>query len=177
MTTQSFPIASVGCDPTRNFDVEDNLSTATTPVGYRNCNSDHEFVSKPIRFNFAPADRNRIDSINPVNVYTRWLRIIASTFGSDVKIINNNNKPVLHINTKATTNKSILHEHHFKLHQKSVGVNPSRTPKTAFTIVNRIHIRVPFSRIKRHPPAFQLLKEHDCFLRECMWDEQEWDIQ
>jgi hypothetical protein len=119
-------------------------------------------------------DRTRIDSIDPVEVHTQWLCIIVSTFGSDVKIINNNNKPVIHVITNATKEKGMSHEHKFKLYQKPVGVtaNPSGTPKTAFTSVLRILIRVPYGQIKRHPPAFQLLKEHNCFLREHMWDEQ-----
>ena len=58
-----------------------------------------------------------------------------------------------------------------------MGFNPSGTPKTAITIVHRILTRVPFSQIKRHPEAFQLFTEHNCFLREHMWDEQEWDVQ
>jgi hypothetical protein len=89
MTTQSFPISSVGCDPTRNSDVEDDLSTATPPVGYRNPDNDHDFVTKTIRFYFAPADRSRLDSIAPAEVHSKWLRIISSAFGSDVKVINN----------------------------------------------------------------------------------------
>ena len=82
MTTQSFPISSVGCDPTRNPDVEDDLSVATPPVGHRNPDSDHEFMSKTIRFYFAPADRTRIDSIAPSEVHLKWLRTISSPSSS-----------------------------------------------------------------------------------------------
>ncbi|KAI2512755.1 hypothetical protein MHU86_1543 [Fragilaria crotonensis] len=173
MTAQSFPISSVGCDPTRNLDVEDDLSTATPPVGYRNSDSDHEMVSKTIRFNFAPVDCSRIDSIDPAEVHTQWLRIITSSFGNDVKIINNFNKPVSNISNYTTTAKRMSHEQQFKLHQKSAGADS----KIAFTIVHRILIRVPFGQLKRHSQAFQLLKDHNCFLREHMWDEQEWDVQ
>ena len=90
MTMQSLPISSVGCDPTRNLETEDDLSTATPPAGHRNSEGDHEFVSETIHFYFAPADRTRIVSITPSEVPTQWLQIIASsTFGNDVKIINN----------------------------------------------------------------------------------------
>jgi hypothetical protein len=74
MTTQSFSISTVGCDPTRNLDVEDDLSIATPPAGYRNNDDDHAFVSKTIRFNFAPVDHTRLDSIDPVDLHTQWLR-------------------------------------------------------------------------------------------------------
>ena len=179
MTTQSFPISSVGCDPTRNPDVEDDFSTATPPVGYRNPDNDYEFVSKTIRFNFAPTDRTRIDSIDPASVHIQWLRIIASTFGNDVKVINNYNKPVssIQINTQTTKATSLKHEQQFNIHQKSAGVDSSGMSKVAFTIVHRILVRIPFGQIKRHPQAFQLLKDHNCFLREHLWDEQEWDVQ
>ena len=177
MTAQSFPISSVGCDPTRNLDVEDDLSTVTPPIGHRNFEDDNEFVSKTIRFNFAPDDRTRIDSVDPAEVHTQWMRIVSSAFGSDIKIINNNNKPVLQISKNATSTKRSSHDHQFKIHQKPTGADRSATPKIAFTIVHRILIRIPFSQLKRHPQAFQLLKEHNCYLREHMWDEQEWDVQ
>jgi hypothetical protein len=173
MTAQSFSISSVNRDPTRNPDLEDDLSTATPLVGYRNSDSDHEMVSKTIRFNFAPVDSSRIDSIDPAEVHTQWLRIIASSFGNDVKIISNYNKPVSNISNNTTTANRKLHEQQFKIYQKSAGADS----KTAFTIVHRILIRVPFGQLKRHSQAFQLLKDHNCFLREHMWDEQEWDVQ
>ena len=100
MTTQSFPISSVGCDPTCDLEVEDDLSTATPPADLRNPDSDHEFVSKTIRFYFPPCDRTRIDYIAPDEVHTQWLRMIASTFGNDVKIINNLSKPVLKVDNQ-----------------------------------------------------------------------------
>jgi hypothetical protein len=170
MTTQSFPISSVGCDPTRNPDVEDELSTATPPVGYRNPDNDYEFVSKTIRFNFAPTDRTRIDSIDPASVHIQWLRIIASTFGNDVKVINNYNKPVSSVqtNTETTNTTRFKHEQQFNIHQKSAGVDSSGMSKVMFTIVHRILVR---------PQAFQLLKDHNCGLMEHLWDEQEWDVQ
>ena len=177
MTTQSFTISSVGCDPTRNPDVEDDLSVATPPVGHRNPDSDHEFISKTIRFYFAPADGTRIDSIAPSEVHLKWLRTISTTFGTDVKFINNNNKPVLNIDTNPTAVKGTSYNHQFKVHQKPMGFTPSGSPKTAVIIVHRILTRVPFSQLKRHSEAFQLLTEHNCYLREHMWDEHEWDVQ
>ena len=177
MTMQSFPISSVGCDPTRNPDVEDDLSTATPPVGHRNQDSDHAFMSKTIRFYFAPADRTRLDSMTPSEVHIKWMRIISSTFGADVKIINNNNKPVLNIDMNATAAKGTSHEHQFKVHQKPMGFTPSGNSKTAVTIVHRILTRVPLGQLKRHSEAFQLLTEHKCYLKEHMWDEHEWDVQ
>ena len=176
MTTQSFPNSNVGCDPTGNPDAEDELSTATPPVGYRNSDGDHEFVSKTIRFYFPPTDRARIDCINPVEVHTQWLRLIASTFGNDVKIINNLNKQVFHVDPNAKAEKSNSHGHQFTLHQKSIGAYTSGIQKIAFTIVHRILTRIPFSQNKRHPLAFQHLKDHKCYIKDHMWDEQEWDI-
>jgi hypothetical protein len=53
----------------------------------------------------------------------------------------------------------------------------SGSHKTALTIVHRILIRMPFGQLKRHSEAFQLLTEHNCYLKEHMWDKQEWDVQ
>ncbi len=120
MTAQSFPISSVGRDPTRNLDVEDDLSTATPLVGYRNSDSDHEMVSKTIRFNFAPVDSSRIDSIDPADVHTQWLRIIASSFGNDVKIISNHNKPVSNISNHTMTANRLSHERFIRSQQEPI---------------------------------------------------------
>ena len=177
MTTQSFPISRVGCDPTRNPDVEDDLSIATPPIGYRNSDDDHDFVSKTIRFYFAPEDRTRLDSITPSEVHTQWLRIVSTTFGPDVKIINNNNKPVTNVDPNENAPKDKAHKHQFKQHHKSMGLTPSGHPKTSVTIIHRILTRIPFGQIKRHSTAFQLLKDNKCFLKEHLWDEQEWDVQ
>ena len=177
MTMQSFPISSVGCDPARTFEVEDDLSTSTPPSGHRNCEEDHEFVSKTIRFYFAPTDRTRLDSTSPADVHTKWLRMITSTFGTEVKIINNNNKQVLHIDTNSKAAKGTSHGDQFKVHEKPMGLSSSGNPETAVVIVHRILTRIPLGQIKRNPSAFKFLIEHNCFLREHMWDEHEWDVQ
>lgn len=109
MTTQPFPIPSVGCDPAHNLEVEDDLSTATPPAGLRNPDDDHKFVSETIRFYFPPADRIHSNCITPDEVHTQWLRIISSTFGNDAKIINNLNKPVLHVETKTSPRPKVTH--------------------------------------------------------------------
>lgn len=41
---------------------------------------------------------------------------------------------------------------------------------------NRIETKIPLSQIKRHPTAYQRLKNHKCFLSEHLWDEQTWDV-
>ena len=177
MTTQSFPISDVGCDPTRNPDMDDDLSIATPPIGYRNSNIDHEFVSKTVRFYFAPSDRTRLDSIAPADIHIQWMRYISSAFGDDVKIINNHNKPVLGIDASVTAATGTSYKNQFQMHQKPMGFTPSGTTKTAVIIVHRLLTRIPFGQIKRHASAFQLLNDHNCFLREHLWDEQEWDVQ
>jgi hypothetical protein len=91
MTTQSFPISSVGCDPTRDPDVKDDLSTATPPIGFCNSDGDCEFISETIRLYFVPADHTRIDCLAPTNAHTQW------------KNINNSNKPVLTLDTTTTS--------------------------------------------------------------------------
>ena len=138
MTTQSFPISDVGCDPTRNPDMDDDLSIATPPIGYRNSNIDHEFVSKTVRFYFAPSDRTRLDSIAPADVHIQWMRCISSAFGDDVKIINNHNKPVLGIDASVTAANGTLYKNQFQLHQKPMGFTPSGTTKTAVIIIHAV---------------------------------------
>ena len=174
---QSIPISSVGRDPALSPDMEDDMSTATPPIGYRISENDQEFISKTLRFYFPPTDRTRLDRIDPSVIHTQWMRIIQSSFGADVKIINNNNKPVINIDTAADATKNAAsHQQQFKTHYKQMGFTQSGTTKTAVTIVHRILIRVPFSQVKRHPSAFQVLKENNCFLREHLWDEIEWDV-
>ena len=132
----------------------------------------------PALAEFSPVDRTRLDSIAPSEVHTKWLRIISTAFGADVKIINNHNKPVISIdNTLKSSSNDKTYEHQFKVHQKSMGFTTSGSPKTAVVIVHRILTRVPFGQIKRHSEAFQLLTQHNCFLREHLWDEHEWDVQ
>lgn len=62
-----------------------------------------------------------------------------------------------------------------QIHQKSVGaVDSSGMSKTAFTIVHRILIRVPFGQLKRYHSAFQLLKETIATCRSPhMWNVQQ----
>jgi hypothetical protein len=103
--------------------------------------------------------------------------MITSTFGTEVKIINNNNKQVLHIDTNSKAAKGTSHGDQFKVHEKPMGLSLSGNLKTAVVIVHRILTRIPLGQIKRNPSAFKFLIEHNCFLREHMWDEHEWDVQ
>ncbi len=89
MTMQSVPISSDGPDPTMDIDTKDVSSVDTPPFGYRNSEEDQSFVSKRIRFYFAPYDHSRIDRIHPSEVHAQWIRIIQSAYGDDIKIINN----------------------------------------------------------------------------------------
>ncbi|KAI2499826.1 hypothetical protein MHU86_14643 [Fragilaria crotonensis] len=173
----SIPIPSVECDPTRKDNIEDDLSTATPPIGHRNSADDHEFVSKTIRFFFAPGDSTRIDRIDPTEVHTTWMRHVQSAFGDDVKIINNNNRQVQTIDLNAQAHKPTSYPSQFKMHVKQSGNNDTGSAKTAFTVIHRILTRIPFGKIKRHPTAYKLLTDNECFLREHKWDEHEWDIQ
>jgi hypothetical protein len=40
-------------------------------------------------------------------------------------------------------------------------------------MVHRILTRVPLGQFKRHPQAFQLLQDNNCYLNDHMWDEQQ----
>jgi hypothetical protein len=177
MTTQSLPISGVSCVPTHNPDMEDDMSTTTPPFGYQNSEKDKEFISKTIRLFFAPTDRTRVDSVDPSDIHIQWMRMISSTFGFEVKYINNNSKPVINIDLCAKTTKPISYKQQFKGHEKPMGVTATGTPKVATPIIHRILTRVPLGQIKRHPTAFKCLKDNNCFLREHLWDEQEWDVQ
>jgi hypothetical protein len=87
------------------------------------------------------------------------------------------NRHVISLGTNPNAASGTSYEQQFQLHQKPMGFTPSGSIKTAVVIIHRILIRVPFNQIKRHTSAFHLLTEHNCFLREHMWDEQEWDVQ
>jgi hypothetical protein len=178
MTIPSVPIFSVGCDPTRNEAMEDDLSTSTPPISHRNSDDDHELVSKTIRFFFAPADYTRIDTTHPTVIHTQWIKNIQSAFGDDVKFLNNHNRPVQNIDMKANKHNINSHSYQFQLHAKSkITHQTTETSYTAVTIIHRILTRIPLSQIKRHPSAYKLLTENNCYLNEHKWDEQEWDVQ
>ena len=178
MTIQSVPISCVGCDPTRHEAMEDNLSTSTPPISHRYVDDDHEFVSKTIRFVFAPADYTRIDSTDPSDIHTQWIKSIQSAFGDNIKFLNNHNRLVTNIDTAANTHKAYSHSSQFKLYTKHLSTSNTTGPnKSITTVIHRILTRIPLGKIKRHPPAYQLLVKNNCFLHEHKWDEQEWDIQ
>ena len=93
-----------------------------------------------------------------------------------MKIINNNNKPVLNIDASPMASNALSYKQQFKVHEKQFGSTTQGTMKTSSTIVHRILIRVPFGQVKRHQPAFKLLQDNNCFLREHLWDEHVWDV-
>ncbi len=108
----------------------------------------------------------RIDCTAPSEVHTHWMRLIQSSFGGDVKIINNNNKPVLNIDASPMASNALSYKQQFKVHKKQFGSTTQGTMKTSSTIVHPILIRVPFGQVKCHQPAFKLLQDNNCFLRE-----------
>ena len=178
MTMQSVPISNVGRDPTKEIDTDDVSSVATPPIGYRNSSEDQEFVSKTIRFYFAPYDRSRIDRVHPTDVHVQWIRLIQAAYGEDVKFINNSNRPVTNLETGANAARAISYAQQFKEHVKQMGKSPTTGElKSSTVIVHRIMTRVPLGQLKRYPPAYQLLTENQCYFNEHHWDEQEWDLQ
>jgi hypothetical protein len=118
MTTQSVPISSDGPDPTMDIDTEDVSSVDTPPIGYRNSKEDQSFVSKTIRFYFAPYDQNRIDRVHPSEVHAQWLRTIQSAYGDNIKIINNSNRPVKTLDTSPTNHRAFAYAQQFKVYTK-----------------------------------------------------------
>jgi hypothetical protein len=178
MTTPFASNSSNGRDPTMEVDADDASSVATPPIGYRNSSEDQTFISKTIRFYFAPFDQSRIDRIHPSDVHTQWIRTVQAAFGEDVKIINNSNRPVTHLGPSEITNRAFSYAQQFKVHAKTIGKSSTTgAPKISNVIVHRIPTRVPLGQIKRHPSVYQLLQDNQCFLNEHLWDEHEWDVQ
>jgi hypothetical protein len=158
--------------------MEDDLSTSTQPISHRYVDDDHEFVSKTIRFVFAPADYTRIDSTDPSDIHTQWIKSIQSAVGDDIKFFNNHNRLVTNIDTAANTHKANSHSSQFKLYTKHLSTPNTTGPnKSIITVIHRILTRIPLGKNKQHLPAYQLLVNNNCFLHEHKWDEQEWDIQ
>ena len=175
---QSVPFASDDPSQIMDTDVEDASSVATPPIGYRNSSEDQTFVSKTIRFYFAPRDRSKINCVKPSEVHSQWIRIIQTAFGADVKFINNSNRPVTNLETGSSASRSFSYAQQFKEHSKQMEKSPTTgEPKSATVIVHRIMTRVPLGQIKRHPTAYQLLIDNQCYLNEHHWDEYEWDVQ
>ena len=131
-----------------------------------------------IRFFFAPYDRSRIDRVHPTDIHVQWIRLIQVAFGDDVKFINNSDRPVKNLETGANATRAISYAQQFKEHVKQVGKCPTTGEQLSSTvIVHRIMTRIPLGRLKRYPPAYQLLTDNKCYFNEHDWDEQEWDLQ
>jgi hypothetical protein len=126
MTAHSVPISSDGRDPTMEVDVDDISSIATPTIGYRNTSEDQTFVSKTIRFYFAPHERSEINRIHPIDVHTQWIRLIQKAYGDNIKIINNSNRPVTNLDTSKNASRAFLYAQHTFL------VNFSRTYVLSF---------------------------------------------
>jgi hypothetical protein len=114
MMMQSVPFASDDPAQIMDTDVEDASSVATPPIGYRNSSEDQTFVSKTIRFYFAPRDRSKINCVKPSEVHSQWIRIIQTAFGTDVKFINNSNRPVTNLETGSSASRSFSYAQQFK---------------------------------------------------------------
>ena len=102
-----------------DIDTEDVSSVDTPPIGYRNSKEDQSFVSKTIRFYFAPYDQSRIDRVHPSEVHAQWLRTIQqSAYGDNIKIINNSIRPVMNLDTSPTNHRAFAYAQQFKVYTK-----------------------------------------------------------
>jgi hypothetical protein len=118
MTTHSVPISSDGRDPTMEVDTDKTSSVATPTIGHRNLSKDQTFISKTIRFYFAPYDRSNINRTHPTEVHTQWIRLIGTAFGNEIKIINNSNRPVTNLDTSKNATRASLYAQQFKENMK-----------------------------------------------------------
>ena len=67
----------------------------------------------------------------------------------------------------------MIHQRQFNMHQKTTGRDEKR--KTTYFILHRVLTHTSVNQIKSIPAVQRILREHQCYLTEHQWTEEEWD--
>jgi hypothetical protein len=157
-----------------NPDSLDDISTATPPWGSKTKRNDSEMTSKVLKFRFvvSMSSSNR-QVVAPSVVHTHWMQAVQEALGDEVVIYNNRgNRKVDKVDLIQWSNP-LIHQRQFNMHQKTTSRDEKR--KTTYFILHRVLTHTSVNQIKSIPAVQRILREHQCYLTEHQWTEEEWD--
>ena len=155
-----------------NPDSLDDISAATPPWGSTKEKNDPEMTSKVLKFRFVVSKSSKQQVVAPSVVHTHWMQAVQEALGKEVIIYNNRNGQVDTVNLLKWSNP-LIHQRQFNLHQKTTGRDDHR--KTTYFILHRVLTQTSVNKIKSIPAVQRILRDHQCFLTEHQWTEEEWD--
>ena len=126
-------------------------------------------IERTIRFQI------KAGPVSPHMIHVYWMKAVQDALGSaNIELISNNNERISTVDTVQWSNP-YFHVQHFHIHDRTDWRNNDQT--VTYYLVHRIRTSESIDMIKRIPRAFQILKEHNCYLHEHYWNETEWDCQ
>ncbi|KAI2510644.1 hypothetical protein MHU86_3755 [Fragilaria crotonensis] len=156
------------------------MSNLNPPVGrveMTACNVPDR-IERTIKFQFNDcrrfAEKAGPVSLSPFKVHVLWMKAVQDALGDTVELISNKNRRMSTVDTVKWSNPN-LYKQHFHIHKKID--RRDNEQRTTFYLVHRIRTQESIDMIKRIPRAFQILKEHNCYLHEHYWGETVWDCQ
>ena len=158
--------------PKDNPDGPDDISTATPPWGSKTKKDDSEMTSKVIKFRFVVSMSSKRQVVAPSVVHTHWMQAVQEALDNEVVIYNNRNRKVDKIDLIQWSNP-LIHQRQFNMHQKTTGRNENR--KTTYYLLHRVLTHQSINHIKSIPAVQRILRDHQCFMTEHQWTEEDWD--
>ena len=157
----------------------DDDTVVTPPRGDRTRSTDRELEEKTIKFRFAPVTDG--NPVPPHILHVHWMHAVQKAFGSQVQFFDNANRlvPVIDpLRTEETSQKM-----RFTLHGRTEAKRmQSRQPvvnghrRTTKYIVHRVRTAYPINELKAAPEVMKMLKDHDFYVNEHRWSEEDWDV-
>lgn len=158
----------------------DDDTVATPTRGDKSRPNDQSLEEKTIKFRF-PAPVSSGDPIPPHVLHVHWMQDIQQAFGPQVQFFDNANHkvPVIDpIRVEATGAKM-----NFKLHGRPISRGQTKEPPlvlgdrraTKYITIHRIKTSFSIADLKADPHAQKMLRDHDFYVNEHRWSEDEWD--
>jgi len=155
-----------------NPDSLDDSSAATPPWGSKSKPDDPEMTSKVLKFRFIVTATSNRQVVAPSVVHTHWMQAVQESMDTDIIIYNNRNKTIDKVDLIQWSNP-LIHKRQFDMHQKTTGRDSHR--KTTYYILHRVITNSSVHHIKSIPAVQRILRDHQCFVTEHQWTEEEWD--
>ena len=157
----------------------DDDTVVTPPRGDRAKPNEQSLVEKTIKFRFAPMASG--DAVHPHTLHTHWMQAIQQAFGDKVQFFDNANRrvPVIDPIRTAESTSKMRFTLHGRTHSKRKApplpptVGDRRSTKY---ILHRVRTAYPISDLKADPKVMKMLKEHNFYVNEHRWSEEDWDV-
>ena len=104
----------------------DDMSDVTPPIRGNGSAKDKGMVSKVVKFRFKATAGKGGMPIDPSLIHSHWIDAIQETFGPDVDNINNKSQKHARIDILEWSHNTLLHQKHFKIHNKTTGRDSSK---------------------------------------------------